>query len=463
VPALSRYSDGLMSRLADLVRRVLRSAILQGPVIPRSDRDRALVTVHTAVLHLRPVRLPARTLRFTHTFGLGGSSLVLVGILAASGLLLMFAYHPVPGVAYDSVLVIENGIRFGSLVRGIHYWSANLLVVVVVLHLCRVLLTGGYHGPRQFNWVVGASLLLVVLANAFTGYLMPWDQLAYWAITISTGMLVYVPLVGPLLQHVARGGAEIGPDTLILFYTVHTSIVPTALVALMAFHFWRVRKAGGVVVPPPGPGEPAGDGEKVLFVPHLLMREAAQALVVLALVVALAAAFGAPLGERANPGMSPNPTKAPWYFEGLQELLVHFHPAFAVLVIPLAAGLLFVLLPYLTRDDEPAGAWFLSARGRHSAAVAGGAALVLTPLAVLLHERFGGGTAGWVTGGLVPVAVGVAAVVGFARVLKRRFGLSRNETAQVVAVLLGTVFLALTLIGVFFRGRGMALRWPWSS
>jgi quinol-cytochrome oxidoreductase complex cytochrome b subunit len=451
-----------MNRLGELWRRVLRSAILHGPIVPRSDRERALVTVHTAVLHLRPVRLPARTLRLTHTFGLGGSSLVLVGLLAASGLLLTLAYHPVPGVAYESVLAIENGIRFGSLVRGVHYWSANLLVVVVALHLCRVLLTGGYHGPRQFNWIVGASLLLVVLANAFTGYLMPWDQLAYWAITISTGMLAYVPLVGPLLQRVARGGAEIGPDTLILFYTVHTSIVPTALVALMAFHFWRVRKAGGVVVPPPGPGEPTGDGEKVLFVPHLLMREAVQALVVLAVVVTLAAAFGAPLGDRANPGMSPNPTKAPWYFEGLQELLVHFHPAFAVLVIPLAAGLLFVLLPYLTRDDEPAGAWFLSARGRRSAAVAGSAALALTPLAVLLHERLGGGTAGWVTGGLVPVAAGVAAVAGLTRALKRRFALSRNETAQVVVVLLGTVFLALTLIGVFFRGRGMALCWPWS-
>ena len=139
---------------------------------------------------------------------------------------------------------------FGPLVRGVHYWSANLLVVVVLLHAARVFLTGGYHGPRQFNWVVGVSLLALVLANAFTGYLLPWDQLSYWAITISTGMLGYVPGSGATLQRVARGGDDIGVDTLVLFYTVHTSIVPALLVVLMAFHFWRVRKAGGVVVPP---------------------------------------------------------------------------------------------------------------------------------------------------------------------------------------------------------------------
>jgi quinol-cytochrome oxidoreductase complex cytochrome b subunit len=447
----------------ELARRVFRSAMLQGPIVPRSDRERALVTVHTAVLHLRPVRLPARTLGWSHTLGLGGSSLVLVGILAASGVLMMLAYQPVPGIAYDSVLVVENAIRFGSLVRGVHYWSANLLVVVVLLHLSRVFLTGGYHGPRQFNWVVGASLLLVVLVNAFTGYLLPWDQLAYWAVTISTGMLAYVPIVGPLLQRVARGGADVGPDTLVLFYTIHTSIVPASLVVLMAFHFWRVRKAGGVVVPPPPAGEPPGDGEKVLFVPNLLMREVAQAFVVLAVVVVLGAAFGAPLGDRANPGLSPNPTKAPWYFEGLQELLVHFHPVFAVLVIPLVAGLFFVLLPYFTDDEEPVGVWLLSRRGRRSAAVAAAAALVATPLAVVLHEKLGATAAGWVTGGLVPLAVVAVAAVGFARLLKRRLALSRNETVQAVAILLATAFAVLTLIGVFFRGRGMALRWPWSA
>ena len=477
-----RYNDGSMSRhapaaapapptptpagRAPLLRRIWQSIILRGPVVPRTDRDRAFVTVHTLLLHLRPVKVPARTIRFTHTFGLGGSSLVLITILAVTGILMMLAYQPTPGVAYDSILTIENGVLFGPLVRGVHYWSANLLIVVLLLHASRVFLTGGYHGPRQFNWVVGITLLGIVLANAFTGYLLPWDQLSFWAITISTGMLGYVPWLGPALQRVARGGAEIGADTLILFYTIHTSIVPALLVFLMAFHFWRVRKAGGVVVPPPGPGEgDVAEPEKVLFLPHLLMREVALALVITAVVVVLGAAFGAPLGAPANPGMSPNPAKAPWYFLGFQELLVHFHPVVAIVVIPLAGAAVLLLLPYLTSDGEPAGAWFLSDRGWRAARAASLVALVLTPAAVVLHDvvsrRWTGGTT-WLTGGVLPLAVIGAGAGAFLRASSVRFGLTRNETVQTAVVLGGVAFSVLTIVGIWFRGPAMSLVWPWA-
>jgi quinol-cytochrome oxidoreductase complex cytochrome b subunit len=439
--------------------------ILRGPVVPTTDRDRAFVTVHTLLLHLRPVKLPARTIRFTHTFGLGGSSLVLITILAVTGILMMLAYQPTPGVAHDSVLTIENGVLFGPLVRGVHYWAANLLVVVLVLHASRVFLTGGYHGPRQFNWVVGVSLLVVVLANAFTGYLLPWDQLSYWAITISTGMLGYVPWIGASLQRMARGGAEIGANTLIVFYTVHTSIVPALLVALMAFHFWRVRKAGGVVVPPPVPGTNVdAEPEKVMFLPHLLMREVSLALVITAVVVVLGAAVGAPLGVPANPGMSPNPAKAPWYFLGFQELLVHFHPVVAIVVIPLAGTIALVLLPYVTSDDEPAGAWFLSDRGWRAARVAALAGVVLTPAAVVVHaavSRAWPGATTWLTAGVVPLAVIGAGAFAFLRALGARFALTRNETVQTGVVLAGVAFAVLTAVGIWFRGPGMSLVWPW--
>jgi quinol-cytochrome oxidoreductase complex cytochrome b subunit len=378
----------------------------------------------------------------------------------------MLAYQPAPGAAHDSVLTIENAVRFGPLVRGMHYWGANLLVVVMLLHAARVFLTGGYHGPRQFNWVVGIALLLVVLANAFTGYLLPWDQLSYWAITISTGMLGYVPWLGPALQRVARGGSDIGTDTLVLFYTVHTSVVPALLVGLMAFHFWRVRKAGGVVVPPAGPGEAqAAEPEKVLFLPHLLMREVSLALVLTAVVVVLGAAFGAPLGAAANPGMSPNPAKAPWYFLGFQELLVHFHPVVAVVVVPLAGIAALLLLPYVTADDERDGAWFLSERGRRAARAAAVAALVVTPAAVVLHEvvsrRWTGG-ATWLTGGLLPVAAIGLGAGAFVREARRRFVLTRNETVQTAVVLAAVAFVVLTIVGIWFRGPGMSLVWPWN-
>jgi quinol-cytochrome oxidoreductase complex cytochrome b subunit len=455
--------------------RVWQSMVLRGPVVPKTDHDRAFITVHTLLLHLRPVKVPALTLRFTHTFGLGGSSLVLISILAATGILQMLAYQPVPGGAYDSILSAENDVLFGPLVRGVHYWSANLLVVVLILHAARVFFTGGYHGARQFNWIIGVSLLGIVLANAFTGYLLPWDQLSYWAITISTGMLAYVPWLGTTFQQVARGGPEVGAETLTIFYTVHTSIVPTLLVGFMAFHFWRVRKAGGVVVPPPVPGElreadladrqVGTTDERVLFLPHLLMREVAMALAITAVVVVLGAAFGAPLGAAANPGMSPNPAKAPWYFMGFQELLVHFHPVVAIVVIPLTGAAMLLLLPYITDDDEPAGAWFLSNRGYRSVRAAALCALVVTPLAVVTHEvvsRTWPGSTTWLTGGLLPLAAIAGASFAVIRMLRARFALTKNETIQAAVVLGGTAFAVLTAVGIWFRGAGMSLVWPWA-
>jgi len=359
-------------------------------------------------------------------------------------------------------------VLFGGLVRGVHYWSANLLIVVVLLHTARVLLTGGFHGPRQFNWVIGCGLLATVLAFNFTGYLLPWDQLSYWAVTIVTAMLGYVPVVGGALEQVARGGPELGTGTLVLFYTLHTTILPVTVVFLMALHFWRVRKAGGVVPPPAPPGEEGGD-EKVLFLPNLLMREVALATVLTALVFVLAALFGAPLGAPANPGMSPNPVKAPWYFVGFQELLIHFHPTFAVLAIPLLGAAALLLLPYLTRDDEPAGRWFLSERGRRLAGAASLLGVTVTPVAVLLDALIGGaaqgvaGLPGWLTGGVLPFALLLACVVGFHRAARRRHGASVNEAAQATVVLLAVAFAVLTVIGVFFRGAGMALAWPWRT
>jgi len=433
---------------------------------PQTDRERALATRYTFLLHLRPVKLPARTIRWTHTFGLGGTSLVLFSLLALTGVLMLLVYQPVPGDAYDSVLTLEGRVAFGPLVRGIHYWSANLLVVVMLLHAARVFLTGGYHRGRRLNWQIGAGLLVVVLASSFTGYLLPWDQLAYWAVTIATGMLTYVPLAGDALQRVVRGGADIGPETLLTFYTFHTTILPVTILVLMGFHFWRVRRAGGVIEPPPAPGEPPGPSAKVLFLPHLLVREIAQALAVIAIVVCLGALVGASLGARANPGMSPNPVKAPWYFVGLQELLVHLDPAFAVLVFPLLAVAAFAALPWLGSDEGPTGAWFLSATGGRLAAAAAVLAAVVTPALVLADAMIGQGAGSastfppWLTRGLLPLTIAIGTTAAAATWLARR-GADRNERLQAIVVFWFVVFAMLTLTGALFRGEGMALAWPW--
>jgi quinol-cytochrome oxidoreductase complex cytochrome b subunit len=433
---MSVSESGQADGRGGLARRFWRS-VFRGPVYPRDDRERKWIVVNNLILHFRPLRLPARTLKYTHTFGLGGMSLVLFLLLAATGILLMFVYEPSPERAYYSILALENEVFFGKLVRNIHHWSANFLIAVVFLHLLRVYFTGGYHAPRQFNWLIGLALLLCVLVSNFTGYLLPWDQLSYWAITICTGMIGYVPLIGDWLQGVIRGGPEIGSATLINFYTFHTTVVPVLLIVLMAWHFWRVRKAHGVVIPR-APGEQLeGKPESVLALPNLLMREFAVALALVAFVMAFSVFVNAPLDEAANPGMSPNPAKAPWYFVGFQELLFHFHGLFAVVVIPLLVAATLVLLPYLRYDGPAEGVWFASRKGR----------------------RLG---APEVREGALPFVVLLAALVGVYMVIKRRFEASRGEAIQAAFILLVVAFAILTVTGVWFRGAGMALAWPWN-
>lgn len=453
-----------MTDRTPLRRRVWRS-IFRGPVIPRDDRERKWVTFNTFVLHFRPVRVPARTLSYTHTFGLGGMSALLVLLLVGTGVLLMFFYEPAPGNAYQSVIRLQETTIFGTFVRSVHHWSANLLVIVLSLHLLRVFFTGGFHPPRQLNWVIGLGLLCSVLASNFTGYLLPWDQLSYWAITISTGMLGYVPGIGAWLQAAARGGEEIGQATLIGFYTLHTTLIPVLIVLLMGFHFWRVRKAGGVVVPR-APGEPVDPRpEKVLGLPYLFLRELVVGLCLVAAVFLFSALVAAPLAMEANPGMSPNPAKAPWYFMGIQELLLHVHPVFAVVLIPLVGSVGLAMIAYLDYGDDPSGIWGVSDRGRSLSGIAVLAALTATPLLVFADEwlidfaAIAPAVPPLLSNGLLPVALLGAALWTGMRWQKARHGATRAEMVQALFTFLLTGFLVLTAIGVWFRGPGMALGW----
>jgi quinol-cytochrome oxidoreductase complex cytochrome b subunit len=303
-------------------------------------------------------------------------------------------------------------------------------------------------------------MLFVLVAN-FTGYLLPWDQLSYWAITISTAMLTYVPWIGEWLQQLARGGTEITSTTLIGFYTIHTTVVPAALIVFSAFHFWRVRKAKGVVIPRRS-GEVVEDKpEKVLFLPHLLMREVAVACVLIATIMVVSVFFNAPLGAEANPGMSPNPAKAPWYFLGFQELLLHFHPVIAVVLIPLAAALFFALLPYF-RYREIEGVWMMSTVGRKSGMAAVVFGLVVTPLLIVVDElRSAPADLSSGLSGILPLAVAAALIAAFVFVLHRWFVAPRDEIDQALVILLLVALAVLTITGVWFRGEGMSLVWPW--
>ena len=415
------------------------------------------------------MRVPKAAIRFTHTFGLGGMSLVLLGSLAVTGSLLMLAYTPVPGEAYASIEKLEGQVLFGAFVRSVHHWSANLLVLVAGLHMLRVFFTGGFLEGRELNWVVGLVLLAALAASSFTGYLLPWDQLAYWAVTIVTGMAGYVPFAGATIAELLRGGPEIGPETLGTYYALHTQWLPALLLGGAGFHFWRVRRAGGVVVPQDAIRDERGKPEQVLFLPQLLWRETTVALILLAAVSLFSALVRAPLGPAANPGLSLNPAKAPWYFLGFQELLVHLHPLFAVVVVPALGALALIALPYLGfPKEELRGAWFLSATGRRTARFAAVVALVATPLFVVADEALlvasgaPAGSVALVTRGLLPATALLAVCVAGFRLLRARFGATRLEAVQAVFTCLAAGFFVLTATGIWFRGAGMRLVWPWS-
>jgi quinol-cytochrome oxidoreductase complex cytochrome b subunit len=207
----------------------------------------------------------------------------------------------------------------------------------------------------------------------------------------------------------------------------------------------------------------------VPYIPNLLLRELAVGLILIAFVLLVAIFFNAPLGEPANPGLSPNPAKAPWYFVGLQELLLHFHPLFAVFIIPAVVAIAIVTVPYQRYDSEVSGNWFLTRKGQSTAAIAASTALLITPLWVALDE-FVVGPDGWLPGtppvvsnGLFPCAAIAVGIVAFYLLLKKYFKASKNEAVQALFVLLAVSFMVLTVIGVWFRGAGMALVWPWQT
>ncbi|MEJ2658604.1 MAG: cytochrome b N-terminal domain-containing protein, partial [Desulfobacterales bacterium] len=398
------------SETSGFLRQFVRS-IFPDPLIPKSDTERKRYLLKNLILHFRPRTVPEKTLKFSLTWGLGGMAAVLIFLQLGTGLLLKFVYVPTPLGAYKSILVLNNEVMFGLLVRNIHHWCANFLVLIAFLHMLRVFFTGAFHPPRQFTWIIGLGLLGLVLTANFTGYLLPYDQLAYWAVTVSTGMLGYIPVAGSLLQEIIRGGNEIGPATLNMFFAIHTAIVPVGLIILMAFHFWRIRKSGGLVIPR-APGEKIEEKSiRVSTVPHLLLRELVTALVLIAVVMVVSVSFDVPLGNSANPGLSPNPTKAPWYFAGLQELLLHLHPLFSVFIIPLILAAALMGIPYLKYETNTEGIWFVSLKGRRIALISSLIAIVAVPAGILVNEYlidFAGGLHGVpavIGNGLIPFAL----------------------------------------------------------
>jgi len=335
-------------------------------------RNRYLTILTNVFLHLHPLETPRAALRFSYTWGLGGISFLLFLILTVTGVLLMFYYVPDTRRAYDDMKDLEFAVAFGMFLRNLHRWAGHAMVITVWLHMLRVFLTGSYKKPRQFNWAVGVILLVTTLLLSFSGYLLPWDQIAFWAITVGTNMATATPLLGaegPFslvgydsdIRFLILGGRVVGQNALLRFYVLHCLALPLIAAIFMGVHFWRVRKDRFSA--PIDPGQTVEQAAAKADVwPHLVSREYLAMLLSLAVLVAWSMLVDAPLEEIANPNNTPNPAKAPWYFLGLQEMLVYFDPWIAGVMLPSMIIVGLMMIPYV--DPNPRGVGLYGFRHR---------------------------------------------------------------------------------------------------
>ena len=503
--ALGRFMENLQA----VPRRFAETMFRTGK--PQSDRTRSTFVFGNVFLHLHPVRIHRWSLRWSTTWGLGIAAVSCFFVLVVTGVLLMFYYKPYPDVAYLSIKDIHFVVPTGRFIRNIHRWSGNLMVVVVLLHMARVFYTAAYRSPREFNWVMGMGLLVTTLGLSFTGYLLPWDQLAYWAITIGAniaqsprevtdalGITEWFD-VGGLQKLILLGSEEVGEEALIRFYLFHVMILPLILIALMTVHFWRIRKDGGLARPadadsrlgPPAAGvypvfteapqktyslaaivkgrTPAvgsGPEQTVPSMPHLMFGEAAVFMLTIVLSVVFAILIDAPLKEVANPAVPENPAKAPWYFLGLQELVSH--SAFmGGIGIPMIVLIGLGLIPYLDREIAGTGVWFGGPGGRPLVvrSTVFGLAAVLAVEAFVI--RFG-----WIRQWWPGVPQMVITLLNPGTVLTVFYAaysvwsLKKYDSTRAGALALFTCFICgfvvLTVIGTYFRGPNWDFYW-WPS
>jgi quinol-cytochrome oxidoreductase complex cytochrome b subunit len=248
----------LKERISEAKDKVWGSAAMESILRPGSPfkqgysdspRNRSYVVMNNVLYHLHPVKVKRHAVKLSYTLCLGGLSFFLFILLTITGIFLMFYYTPSAETAYADVQALSTNVAFGSLMRNLHRWGAHLMVLSVFLHMSRVFYHGAYKPPREFNWVVGVVLLLLTLLLSFSGYLLPWDQLALWAVTVGSNMASFVPAIGAQVKFGLLAGVEVTAATLLRFYVLHVLFFPFIIVIFMAVHFWRVRKDGGISGP----------------------------------------------------------------------------------------------------------------------------------------------------------------------------------------------------------------------
>lgn len=377
-----------------MIREIWQSVVRRDPL--STDKGKSELVFLNVWLHIHPAKVKKEHLKFRHTYYLGFITFFLFVILVTTGIALMCYYRPYPQQAYQDMKDLQFVVFIGRFLRNMHRWAAHGMVVCVFLHMCRVFYTGSYKKPRQFNWIIGVFLLLLTLGLSFTGYLLPWDQLAYWAITVGTNIGSYAPFIGSQIREVLLGGHSVGEGALIRFYVLHVAVLPSLVILLTIVHFWRIRKDGGLSRPvwklkpennmnlvtigaTPEVAQlrteaastsktyglmevvtgkpifetitPDEEDDAVFSYPFAFVREAVALMATVTTIMTISLFFNAPLEELANPAKTPNPAKAPWYFLGLQELVSH-SALIGGVVAPTLMVLVLLAIPYFDRNPS---------------------------------------------------------------------------------------------------------------
>jgi ubiquinol-cytochrome c reductase cytochrome b subunit len=332
-------------------------SVIRGEPAPRPN-PRMRVHSNSFWYHIRPRALPLEATAWYYTFGLGWMSFFFFMLEAITGAILMVYYTPSPLQAYADMQKIISDVPLGRLLRNMHRLGAHFMVAVVILHMMRTYFTASYKAPRQFIWVTGIILLILTLVLSFSGYLLPWDQLAYWAVTIGSSMADAAPLFGSAANLLLRGGVDIGAGTLLRFYLLHVFALPALTILFISIHYYAVRKQElSPIHELFAPDHPKGWGKptrrKVPFLPDQVFFEVALVLLLTFAFVAINYFFwDAKLESHANPGVTPQHTKAPWYFLWLQGMLKFGDKLVFGLILGPLVLVLPILLPYLDRNPS---------------------------------------------------------------------------------------------------------------
>ena len=325
--------------------------------IPKQGETARALPKPNFVHHLHPPSIPALQARFRYTLGAGGLAVFLALILLVTGLLEMYFYVPSPEHAAISVETITTLVPFGNLIRNLHFWSAQALVIVMTVHLLRVILTGAYAPPRRFNYLLGLGLLVVILLLNFTGYVLRWDEGIRWALVVGTNLLKTIPWIGENIYQFVIGGSEVGAAALTRFYAWHVFGLAVGGAILIGWHAFRVRRDGGIAVPPPTERK---ENQRITRF-ALVRREVLAMIIAGVLLMLFAMLIPAPIAQPISAGsVEMSESKAPWFFLWVQQLLKYGDPFLWGILTPILVVIVLGLLPYVLPNAKPEnlGRWF---------------------------------------------------------------------------------------------------------